>query len=717
MATLQKIRNRAGLLVVVIGVAMLAFILTDLLNSSGSLFQSGNSLGSIDGETVNRIEFERELESVIAAKYPNGNVTEENRVQERDALWNQKVREAVLNDHYEMAGVRVSKDELTDLMTGNRTGDLDPITKQLFGIDESTQFTPEMMAQTIQQVLENDPRRAATYVYFEEMIRKNRFNTKYFNLIKRGLQATGQQAMDKFIYENKSLNGRFIQMPFTTMADSLVSVSESELKSYYNENKEEYKQTESRNLEFVVFNVEPSAEDRAAAFEEMNDLLNDRVEYNRSTGEYDTIPGFRNAENDSTFIAAYGDVDAPFNPTYFKPGGGLIPRLDTVMFDVEVGHIVGPYVEDGNLRVAKLSGITMRPDSVKARHILVAVEENDYASAKVIADSLKELVDNGADFAELATANSDDPGSAAKGGDLGWFEEGQMVPTFNDASFSNEVGDIVMVPSQFGYHIIEILDQGGISKAVRVAVLSRAITPSNATADQVYQNASTFAVRNKNIESMRSAADSLGLAIRQAANLQPNQRQVSGLGNYREIVRWAYAEDSEEGATRMFDLTDKLVVVGLAKKNEEGYKPLDEVRAQVELAVRNEKKAEKFMEEVNSAMTEGVSLDDLAASLGQTVKPVTAVKFSTGSVPGAGFEPALVGAMFGTPVGSLAGPIKGNNGVYVYQIDSANEAPANPNLLTQKVTIENQLRSRTEFQMYSAMEDKADIEDKRSEIY
>ena len=718
MATLQKIRNRAGLLVAVIGFAMLAFILTDLLSSTGNLFQGGQDLGDVDGTTINYQDFERELEATIIAKYPQG-ATEQQRNQERDMLWDTKVREVLLNPHFNDAGVMVSSEELQDLLTGSRTGKLDPIAEQLFGLTNAQeQPAPSQISALIQRVMETDPKGARTYLYYEDLIRKNRRSAKYFNLLKEGMYITDMQAARAYNFSNATINGRYVQLPVASIQDSAVSVSEADIKSYYNENKEDYKVEAARDLSYVVFEVKPSQEDYNEALEEITELMNERVEYNRNTGSYDTIPGFVNTDDDSSFVMTHSDATAPFTGTYFKKDGGLPANLDSVMFDAEVGTVVGPYLERGSYKVAKLNKIMQRPDSVKARHILISGGENpDPVKAKALADSLYAAIENGSEFAQLAKDFSEDPGSGAEGGDLGYFPEGQMVAPFNKACFEGEVGDLVMVTSQFGYHIIEIQDQIGMSKAVRVAILSREVLPSNATADKIYRDASSFASNNRTFEAMVAAADSLGLKVQQAANVKPTARQVASLANAREIVRWAYNEKTKVGAVRMFDRTDELLVVSVSKVQPEGYNSLENVRETIETAVKRDKKKDMLMEQANAAYTDGMSIDDYAAAVSQSVKSFAGTQFANPSVTGAGFEPAWVGYMFAYPTDQVSKPYKGNNGVYVFVVDQNNPAIETQNLLTQKASLENAVKPRVEFQIFNSLKEESNVEDNRANIY
>jgi peptidyl-prolyl cis-trans isomerase D len=712
MATLQRIRNRAGLLVGVIGVAMLAFILTDLLSSGNSIAQrSMNEIGEIDGETITAQDFQRLLESSIQAKFPNGQATEEDRGRERELLWNTIVRDQLLTNEYNAAGITVTPDELDDLVTGARTGNLHPISRQLFGIQPGQEVNSAAIKQNLNNVLANDPQNAAVYLYYEKEINRARLKEKYDNLIKAGLYANSMMAEAYNNEQNSSLNGRYVYQTYSSISDSSIAVSDADLNRYYNKHKEEYKQEASRAMSYVVFDVVPSEGDKVAVKEEITELLKDRVVFNRRSNAYDTIAGFNNTSDDSVFVQQNSDFQ--FDGSFYKEGK-MSTALNEVMFTNTPGFVFGPYEENGAFHISKLMEVTSRPDSVKARHILVKPINNDIVGAKAKADSLFALVNNGGDFAEIAETNSED-GSASKGGDLGYFAEGAMVLPFNNACFAGKTGDVVMVLSQFGYHIIEITDQKNFGKAVKVATVSRTIDASTATADLIYATASQFAASNKDLENFNAAANSASIQKREANNLLMNASTISGLGQARDIVRWAYNEKSNEGAVRMFDMSDKFVVAILTKVSAKGFKTVGDVSARLKSEIIKDKKAALLVETITAKV--GANLDATAKALGLEVKSMTAVKMATPTIPGVGFEPTVVGTTFGLEKGVQSPAIKGNNGVFVVLVDNITVAAAASDLAGLKSTLESRVASRSTYEPFNAIKENANVVDDRSKIY
>ena len=339
---------------------------------------------------------------------------------------------------------------------------------------------------------------------------------------------------------------------------------------------------------------------------------------------------------------------------------------------------------------------------------------NNIAAAKAKADSLLALVNDGGDFAQLAKDNSDD-GSADKGGDLGWFAEGMMVMPFNNACFNGKKGDVVMVLSQFGYHIIEIMDQKNFDDAVKVATVTRTIDASSTTSDMVYNEAVTFASQNKDVESFRTAASNAAINKREAKNLLAGASAVAGLGQAREVVRWAHDEKTVEGAVKMFDMSDKFVVAILTDVAEEGYTPLPNVELRLKSEIIKDKKAEMIIADMNAK--KGASIDATATALGLEVKSMSAVKFASPSIPGVGFEPVVVGTAFGMQTGVMSDAIQGNNGVFILVVDNVAAAPAISDMASTKRSVESRVTSRVSYEPYNALKEKAEIVDERAKIF
>ena len=382
----------------------------------------------------------------------------------------------------------------------------------------------------------------------------------------------------------KAASIRFVRLDYNTIPDSTVKVEDSDLSDYYSNNKNKYKQAETiRKIEYVTFDVTPSNDDREAVTNWINE----------KTAE------FRQSTNDQLFVNQ--NSDSPSDSTYHAKGT-LAQAIDTALFNAPVGTVVGPFQDGNSLKLAKLTGTKMISDSVKARHILLKIENGDTAKAVATADSLKNAIKKGSKFEALASQFSQDPGSAIKGGDLGWFRPGMMVPEFNDACFNGNKGDMPVVTSQFGVHLIQIMDKGAASRQIQVAVVERKIEASQKTFDNLYNKANEFASRNNSGEAFDSSIIKQGLNKRIADNVRENDKSIPGLDQPRELVRWAYTA-KEDDVSKVFTLGDKYVVAHLTEIRDKGFLPLDVVKDQVTVEVRKQKKGEMLVEKFKNAKT------------------------------------------------------------------------------------------------------------------
>ncbi|MDD2197008.1 MAG: SurA N-terminal domain-containing protein, partial [Bacteroidales bacterium] len=658
MATLEKLRNRAGTLVaVVIGLALLAFILGDLFGSGGSLFTRNQfEIAEIDGNSIpyqnyqERVDYLTELNK---ASRRQSALDEQTMESIREEVWNGMVQEHVLGDKYKSLGIAISTDELFDLVQGRN---IHPIIRQEFGDRQTGEVDPTLVVQFLKN-MEADPSglQKQIWLYLESLIIRDRLFTKYNNLIGKGLAVTGLQAEQSLESRSKRVDFNYLVGRYSSINDSTITVTDSEIKSYYSKHKNEFKQQAARDVEYVVFPINPSQDDYVAAEKWINEIKND----------------FVTAVDPVQFTNLNSDI--PFDGTFFKKGEFPNEEIDQWAFGANVGDTLGPIFSDDSYKIAYLVQIAQLPDSVKARHILIGPEGNtqeDYNAAKAKSDSLMALV-NSRNFAKLAEENSQDPGSASMGGDLGWFNDGAMVKPFNDACFEGKKGDIVLVESQFGFHIIEILDKGVPAKKVQIAVLERDIVPSTRTYQTIYQKASEFAGLQNTYDKFIDAVQDQKLAKRLASNLKEADRIIAGLENPRELVRWAYKSNAKE-VSPVFEFGDNFIVATLKSVKEDGTAPIEQVKDQIKAEVIKDKKAEILLQDFSAAKNNAASIDDIAADLSLAVQNASRISFASFSLPSVGFEPAVIAAAVGASEGDIAGPIKGNSGVYLLSVTAVN---------------------------------------------
>jgi peptidyl-prolyl cis-trans isomerase D len=374
---------------------------------------------------------------------------------------------------------------------------------------------------------------------------------------------------------------------------------------------------------------------------------------------------------------------------------------------------------DGNdVKVVKLRGFKSVSDSVKARHILISTQKGiTEIAAMAKADSLKKVIQAGGDFAALATLLSDDPGSKVKGGDLGFFPEGAMVPEFNNACFNGKVGDMVVVKTQFGAHLINIQDKTKPTNKASLVFISRPVEASNKTNEAVFNSANDFAVTAENYEAFKKKADEKKIFIVKANSLRPTDRQVNDLANSRELVTWAFNEETDlNSVTKVLELDGKYVVAALTGKRDKGVPPLDQVKEDIEPLVKRMKKGEIFEKEL--ALAGATTIDAFAARVKLNVDAPNSVNFASYSLPNYGYEPKLAGTIPYSKINVLNGPVRGNAGVFVYVVETITEAPPmTGDIKDLKRQLIGSSQGRVDMGVYTSLQKKAGVEDKRYRFF
>jgi peptidyl-prolyl cis-trans isomerase D len=696
MAVIGTIRKRVGLLIIFIGVSMLLFILGDLVTSNtGLLHRNSDVVGVIGGEKVHYSEFEKKFET-LSENYKINSKSESLDQNATDMLreqaWNLFISEHILGKEYEKLGISCSPEELYDMCTGKNPNEQ---VKQAFTDPKTGRFDANAVVRFLKDLPNREETVQRQWKNFEDAITDDRIATKYKNLIKSGIFVTTEEAKRNHDESTRTATIRYIKIDYNTVSDSTVKVTDGDRSDYYSENKNKFKQAETiRKVEYVTFDVKPSQEDRQAVYTWMNEKKDQLAQ----------------SANDQQFIGQYSD--GPVDST-FHSKGTLLPQVDSVAFNSPMGTIIGPFEEGSSLKLWKVSAERMVSDSVKARHILIKIENNDTAKAMGKADSLKNAIKKGSKFDQLALMFSTDQGSAMKGGDLGWFKQGMMVQPFNDACFNGKKGDMPIVVSQFGVHLIEIMDKGPVSRQVQLAVLERRIEPSQKTYDQVYNKANEFAAKFQTPQEFNDAITKQGLNKRIADNIRETDRTIAGLDQPRELIRWAYDSD-KDAISKVFTFGDKYVIAHLVDIKEKGYLPLEAVKDQVDAEVRKQKKAQMLMEKFSGA---GNTIDAISSKLNVPASDADNIRFDNPIITAIGNEPVLVGTIFAMKSGQTSKPIKGETGVTVLTVKSFQEPPATTDFSTNKKTVAETRRSRVEYEVFGALKEKAGIEDNRGRFF
>ena len=699
MATLGKIRNRSGLLLTVIGVAMLAFILGDFMSSLGSGGGGSIYVGEVLGEDVMRQAYEVKVEEGIEnwkSQNQQGVLNQTTTAQIRSQIWDQYVRDLIMNNEFGKLGIDVSDDEFFELLQGLNVHP--EISKVPAFQDQATgQFDRTKVLGYLKQIDQDPTGEARTrWVGFQKYLIGLIKTSKYNSLVSNAMYVTGEEAKLKFNENSQNITFNYVAIPFSSVADSMVEPTESELANYYDDNKSDYEQAASKDVDFVVYTVIPSQEDDATTKSAITDLKADFTIFE----DYDLMAR-RNSDNTSARFT-------------FTTKEGLADKNWEELFNTEQGTVIGPYqASQGVYRIAKLVIAQNRPDSVESRHILIAPTETmSLDSVNIRIEAIKAQVQAGADFGDLAQKNSDDKGSAIKGGDLDWFSEGAMVDEFNEACFTSKRGDLSVVTSQFGVHLIEVTKTSRAVRKVKIAFIDRNVEPSTETYNTYYSQAAQFAgkILNEGI-----AFDSLvaqqNLVKRSDSKVTADKQSIVGLPNSREMVRWMNTTD-EETVSEVFQFENSYVVAYLTKEHIKGNVPLEDIKEQISALVVKDKKADY----ITAAIT-GDDLAAIATNNGQTVVNAQRANLANLSLQGIGYEPELVGSIFGTAVGSVSSPIAGANAVYVIEVTAKDDAKTTGDFTKQKQEVQKGAAAYANGAAYKVLNTEADVKDNRSDFY
>jgi len=712
MATLQRIRNKGGVLVaVIIGLALLAFILGDFL-SSGQSIMSGKRLevAEIDGNSVNIMDYNKKIEELTdfyKRSYNMQSLDVQTLESIKEETWRTSVREIILGKAYNKLGINVSNDELITMLQGDsiNSGGVNiimdephPIIKNWFTNPETGEFNRFQMVNYFNSI--SNPAykdEQMRWIFLENQIVDERLSQKYFTLARKGIQPSKLDTKYFAQESGSTVDFSFVFQNFTVIADDQVSVTPAEIEKYYKEHQNEYKQVDNRSLEYVVFELLPSQKD--------DNFAHSYIAESKTA--------FQRAESAVSFVNS--NSDRPFlDKNYSKTE--LSPIIADSIFNASAGFVAGPYFENGSYKLTRLVEFTNVPDSVRARHILISLSvQRDEVRAKEIADSLKTLIDKGADFASLARDFSADENNKKIGGDLGWFTEGRMEKTFSDPCFKGNAGDVTVAKTNYGYHIIKIDAQSPRVKKAKIAILEREVTSSDETNQEIYSKAVAFAAKSTDLAKFRLAYQTDKITPRFAADFGPNENALPGLESSREIIRWAF-ENKQGSVSQIFDLSDKYIVAGLTSVKNKGVAPLESVKAEIETALKKEKKMEKLASDIKTKIASATSIDAVAGALGTQASEAQKVRFANPYVNTVGLEPVVVSKAFTMSNGQLSAPIIGSNGVFVIQINSI-ETPAQTDLASAEFRLKYGLNNRVSYEGYEALQDKADIQDSRIKFF
>jgi peptidyl-prolyl cis-trans isomerase D len=692
MATLEKIRSKGGIVAVAIGIALFAFLMTDLLSSGSSFFQrSQMNVAEINGKSVSIQEFQArvsEMEEYARMNSQGSSLDEEMVNRLRDQTWDQVINEVLLDEKYEQLGIKVTPAELLEMVTGSN---VHPTVRQIFTNPQTGAFDKQQVMNFL-RTKQQDPQANFYWNFLEHQLINERLFSKYSTLVQKGFYVTSQWAEREKEARSTSVDFDFLVQRINSIPDNDVTITDTEIESYYKKHQDQFQQEASRDIEYVTFDIEPTEADKKLAEERILEMKDDFTDPDINVAQFVRI-----------------NSDIPFNPRY-QNANAFDAEIQDFVTSASPGDVYGPYLENETYLLTRLMDVAQIPDSVKARHILLRMNQQEATDAtEELADSLINLLNNGADFAELARQYSEDQGSAINGGDLGWFRQGMMVKPFSDACFFGEKGDIVKVESQFGLHITHIQDKGTPSTKYQVAKIGREITYSSKTYQDVYSEATKFAAMNNTQEKFNEAIEEENMTKRYGRNINKNDRRIGALESSRNIVKWAFEAEKDE-MSPIFEPGDQFVIAVLTDVTEEGTMPLSSARDRIERQITNDKKKEILLEKLRAEKESGKTFEAIASD--QSASNLT---FGDSQVAGAGVEPALVSLAVYAPVNEISQPVGGSNGVYLVRVNAKNEVDVDIAEVRQQQ--KNNLNSKVSYQLLTTIRENADIEDNRSNFY
>lgn len=722
MAIIGKIRQRSWILVGFIALALFIFILEAALDRN-SLFSGGgdSTVGEVDGAEIPGKEYSdniAEYEEGLKMINPSMQITDEVRTQIQDEVWSSILAKRLLEGAIQSLGLSVSTSEMGELMWGDMPH---PLAQRFLMnvrqvkpdiIDQQTgQINQGKIREFISNIDQIDQQNKTNFRQMlsaiEKLIQDDQVKQKYASLVSQSFYMPTFMAKE-VVNSGRAAKVGVVSVPYTSLPDDKYKVTDAQINEYIKNHAALFEQEAARVVDVVAFDVVPSADDTAEVLQKINTLRNDYLA---------SLP------NDSAFIARNSQQGAQL-AYYSKEELAQTVRNADTLFSLPVGTLTNVYTEGNYYLFTKIIDRKIAPDTVRAAHILLSLgqgTEADKKAANTLADSLIRVINsNQKTFGQVAVENSLDEGSKNKGGDLGYFSRGQMVPEFNDQVFYKGMapGQIAKVETGYGLHVILMIDAKAPKAVTKFADFVVELVPGNETEKLAYDQAVDFQQKNQTAADFDKSAKSQRL-IKNVV-LSKNMSQVPQLGSARKLVQWAFQQE-KAGVVDFFDTENTYLVAKLSKVVEKGLPKADDVREEVTALVRNELKAKDLIEQLNKA---GAGTTDLAAIAAKvkdaTVADTVLIRFSSAFVQGVGNEPKLVGASFGVPVGKTSKAMAGERVVFMVQPKSVEEnvPEMEGDIELYKKQMQQMFISRLNFQsIFESISKKAKVEDTRYKFY
>jgi len=720
MAVLGKIRALGPVaLISVIGLALFAFVFSTGSGTVTDVFKADefnqSRVAVVNGIEMDRSDFMRSVDN-----FEQQNKGSRTTIQSMNSVWDTELKKIILKSEFNKIGINVEREMMRDLLKSNLQSFTD-------FLDENGEFDEQKLNQFILNLKEISPETLElqgslvnyeSWNNFEESIADQGLEFLYYRLIDAGLHTARFEAEEDHYNSNDVVDFKYVKIPFDLIPDSEINISKSDVTNFINDNESEYSSEPGRDFIYVKFEEKASLNDELDSKERIEELLNDREEYDINSQEKITYKGFKNTTNNEDFINSNSAIKF-FDSYVFK--NSLSNSHADKIYDLKKGEIYGPYIENGFTKVTKLIDSKFIPDSAKVRHILIPYVgsfrsgpevSKSKNQAKKTADSiLKVLKRNRTKFNPLLSLSSDEVSNDNEGVIEFAYIDG-FAPEFRDFSFEKRVGTIDVVETDFGFHVIEILSQGKKQKAVKVGNLAVKIEPSEKTRDSVYNIASKFEIAVDK-DNFREYAEENKIKVFPVNNIGELDENIPILGKQRNIVRWSYEDNTKVGDIKRFNLSDGGYVIALLTSiNDDGMMSYEKSSIIAIPKLKEQKKAHKIIKNVDIS-----NLEEIASQYDLEVQTSLSVNLNNPVISGVGNEPSVVGYAMGYYKDVISPAIIGNTGVFFIYVTDRRKASSLDNYMGSINKISSSRSGQVRLNAYNAIKDKAEIEDFRSTFY
>jgi peptidyl-prolyl cis-trans isomerase D len=704
MAVLGQIRQRSVFLILVIGMALFAFVISGVFDGNSANSNPTDPIAIVNDEEI-ELTFYRQLVENTERNYNLSTM------QAVNTVWDQLIRATIFRQEFERLGIDAGKEQIEMILTQDQRIIQDPRF-----LNESGFFDFGIFTDYINQLRVENPQAYDSWKIQEENIVGLAKENIYYDLIKSSTGFTELEGKNAYHSQNDKVNIKFISLPYAEVSDTLFKITDADIKKYINERKEDFETQETRKVRYVIFPEEPTEADENKIRADLEKLKTQRIEFNDVSKLTDTIEGLATTDNVTEFIEQYSET--PFDSIY-KTKGNLANEYADILFGLNPGDVFGPYKDRNQLKISRLLD-RKKGGAIKASHILIAFEGATRANpdvtrtkeeAKKLGQELYRKARRNPDkFAQLAIENSDGP-SKSLGGDLGFFQEGMMTEKFFDFCNRSRVGRIGLVETEFGFHIIKVTDKEDV---VLTADVTKEIVPSEETSNNVFQKTTQFemeSIQNKQLDTIAKNYDYEVKFVQKVNLLDEN---LPGLARQRNLVQWLFNKETKVGDIKRFSITNRgYVVAQLSGIVPDGTVNVESVKFEVIQEMLKEIKASYLIK----MYAGNKSLDALAEATNKEVETASALTQENTILAGAGTEPYVIGTAFALEPNQPSALIKGNNGVYMIEVTSKEIAEEMESYKAYANALQNQENIRINNSIYEALRSSAEIEDNRQLYY